>query len=504
LAGCAWTRLAYLLFALTILIALAQAGRPSADPRSPVSEPPDSATVEENSPAAEGVVHEQTVQREGATQTAFLAHDKGGHRSTAIVGGAPSAADPGPPLFYRPATASPTAGQGGGAGSDPVCADLGTFPSNRTLLFPLPQKYLASYEDSWGAPRPQGGHEGTDLMAPTGTAEYAVTDGTIVPVAGANENGWNSLGGYTVMLRADYSIGPVKKGDLFYYAHLERESVLEIGTRVSVGQTVGYAGDTGQGPEVTRGLFPPHLHFGWYGARSTATSGAMNPYPLLEWIEANGGAITGGSDARYCEAPRVGGPVPSTDQHRWPAPDSPGVSPDLATGAKGPAPGPVAAGPQRQIGQTGGAAPARQPETARNQGPPGVSAETDPQSARSPSSDSPTPPRAEAPPDSGEPADEPPGSPNTEGDQDHPDAPTSGADPDRANDHPGEEQTPREHTQGENGGEGKDAPGDQWREPESKGPEEDPQPPGEPTSPGEDQYAPDAGEESDPETTTAE
>jgi hypothetical protein len=32
--------------------------------------------------------------------------------------------------------------------------------------------------------------------------EYAVTDGTVVPVIGSNGNGWNTLGDYTVMLRA--------------------------------------------------------------------------------------------------------------------------------------------------------------------------------------------------------------------------------------------------------------------------------------------------------------
>ena len=53
---------------------------------------------------------------------------------------------------------------------------------------------------------------------------------------------------------------------------------------------------------------------------------------------------------------------------------------------------------------------------------------------------------------------------------------------------------------GDDGGSA-DAPEDPGDEPEGKGPE-DTQPPGEQTSPGEDQYAPDAGGESDPETTT--
>lgn len=179
-------------------------------------------------------------------------------------------------------------------------------------------------------------------MVPTGTPEYAITDGTIVPVAGSNENGWNTLGGYAVMLEAAYSVGPVRKGDLFYYAHLRRESDLEIGDTVSAGQVLGYAGDTGQGPEATSGLFPPHLHLGWYdatGFRSDLGSGAMNPFPLLEWIEANGGVLRGGSDARYCEAPQTGTPRPSTGGDRWPTPKDPGVRPDLS--ARSPVPSPV-------------------------------------------------------------------------------------------------------------------------------------------------------------------
>jgi murein DD-endopeptidase MepM/ murein hydrolase activator NlpD len=417
LINCGWTRLTYLLFALTILIALAQVRDPNADPRPLATKTPSGATVEENALVTEEGLSEpaQTVPRQGTTHTASLEYGGGDHRSPAIVDGAQDIVTPGSRVFYRPAPASPASG--GKPASDPACADLGVFPSDRRITFPLPRKYLGSYENTWGAPRPQGGHEGTDLMAPTGTAAYAVTDGTIVAVAGANENGWNTLGGYAVMLRAAYSVGPVKQGDLFYYAHLNQESALEIGTRVSVGQTVGYVGDTGQGPEVTRGLFPPHLHLGWYGAGSAVTSGAMNPYPLLEWFKANGGAITGGSGARYCEAPRSGGPVPSAGESRWPAPDSPGVSPDLATGVNQPASGPAIAGPERQVGLPAGAAPAQQGEPASNQSSPdapgGTTPKADPQTTAS-SSESPNPPRAEPPPDSSVPGEVPSEAPSGE------------------------------------------------------------------------------------------
>ena len=224
------------------------------------------------------------------------------------------------PVFYRPSSGEDRATNGG-----PVCGNLGDFPKSSKVVFPLPKEYFNSYEDTWGAARPQGGHEGADLMSPTGTPEFAITDGTIVPVKGANENGWNKLGGYTVMLEAAYDAGPIQAGDLFYYAHMKRESILKAGTKVRAGQQIGVVGDTGEGREATRGKFPPHLHFGWYdtgsaGSRTDLESGAMNPYPLLLWLESNGGVITGGTDASYCEAPRE------------PTPDSSGMTPDLDTG----------------------------------------------------------------------------------------------------------------------------------------------------------------------------
>jgi murein DD-endopeptidase MepM/ murein hydrolase activator NlpD len=485
-----WTRLAYLLFALTVLMALAQLGSPSADPMPQAPEPTDGATTEAPS-TTEAKPREPAVQ-ESAAHTAFVDQSEARHQNGASTD-APGPEDTGPPVFYRPALASHE--PGGGLGADPVCADLGRFPSKRRIVFPLPKEHLYSYEDTWGALRPQGGHEGTDLMAPTGTPEYAVTDGTIVPVAGASGNGWNSLGGYAVMLEAAYSVGPVKEGDLFYYAHLNRESALETGTRVRAGQVVGYAGDTGQGPEITRGLFPPHLHLGWYdagGSRSTVASGAMNPYPLLEWIKAGGGAITGGSDVRYCEAPRTGDPTPSTGESYWPASDSPGVSPDLDTGSN--APSPLAENYEHRIDHASGVAPTQPGKPAPNEGPSNVPGravpETDPQTTGPPSSEPPKPPA---------PSDESPRASDGASSQAHIDAPATNADPegDKTEDHPGEDGVEEKE------GEKKDTPKDRGEEPEKEEPE-DPLLPGGQISPGEGQYAPETGEPdagSDTETT---
>lgn len=252
------------------------------------------------------------------------------------------------PVFHRPSSGeSPDDG--------PVCGNLGDFPKSSKVVFPLSAEYFGSYEDTWGAARPQGGHEGTDLMSPTGTPEFATTDGTIVPVRRSNESGWNRLGGYTVMLQAAYDAGPIRKGDLFYYAHMDQESALPIGTKVRAGQQIGQVGDTGEGREGTRGKFPSHLHLDWYdagfanGSRTNLQSGAMNPYPLLLWLEQYGGAVTGATDASYCE---VGEPVP----------DSPRTSADLDTGYQNDT------RPSPTVGETGHAHPPEQ-ESAREYAP---------------------------------------------------------------------------------------------------------------------------------------
>ncbi len=340
-----WTRAAYLFFALAVLAALAKLGTPDAATRSFVIERHGQATAVSGGDPAEQAA--TTVSRADDTGSASVEHarrDRHGHGDydPSSVFSRVSEED-GPPVFHRPGSAIGTPAVAGRA-SGPVCGDLKNFPRSSRIVFPVEREHFSSYEDTWGASRPQGGHEGTDLMVPAGTPLFAVTDGTLVPVSGANGNGWNTLGGYTVMLEAAYDIGPVKEGDLFYYAHLDRPGPLPIGRKVRAGQLVGYAGDTGQGPEGTRGLFPPHLHLGWYdttGARTELASGAMNPFPLLEWIKANGGAVRGGSVARYCQAPQTGIPTPSTGQSYWPFPTNPGMRPDMDTGSTSPKPSPV-------------------------------------------------------------------------------------------------------------------------------------------------------------------
>jgi uncharacterized protein YkwD len=244
------------------------------------------------------------------------------------------------------------AGGGGPGGSPGVGSGEGSeVEGNTKAVFPLPEEYFDSYDDTWGASRGAGRtHEGTDMFAPGGTPIYSVTDGTVVPVSGADSQGWNQLGGWTVMIEANESVGPVQAGDTFYYAHMIEPTALKPGDTVEAGDIVGKVGSTGEGPPGT--LLQPasrgqHLHLGWYdpsGGRAEAASGAMNSFPLLEWLRENGGTASGdggggvalgapSSDLpAYCVPLRALGLVPEVG-----APS--GGTPSFAAAEPGSAPG---------------------------------------------------------------------------------------------------------------------------------------------------------------------
>jgi murein DD-endopeptidase MepM/ murein hydrolase activator NlpD len=215
----------------------------------------------------------------------------------------------------EPAEGTPVANEPGG--------EAGEVIGNPGAVFPLDEEHFDSYTDTWGASRSGGSgvHEGTDLIdgVSDGDPIYSITAGTVVPVSGADGDGWNELGGWTIMVEASESVGPIQAGDMLYYAHMIEPASLQPGDTVEAGDRIGSVGSTGEGPPGT--LLQPtesrghHLHLGWYdpsGARAEMPSGAMNPYPMLEWLKENGGTVTGGSSVAPapCEegtGPGVGG-----------------------------------------------------------------------------------------------------------------------------------------------------------------------------------------------------
>ena len=120
-----------------------------------------------------------------------------------------------------------------------------------------------SFVDSFGAPRSGGRtHKGTDIMTARGTPLVAVVKGTIRATSPTD----SGLGGITIHLTGD-------DGNVYYYAHLSSlKSGISKGVRVTAGQVIGYAGNTGN---ASGGAV--HLHF----EIRPGGGAAINPYSTL-------------------------------------------------------------------------------------------------------------------------------------------------------------------------------------------------------------------------------
>ena len=120
-----------------------------------------------------------------------------------------------------------------------------------------------SFVDSFGAPRSGGRtHKGCDIMTARNTPLVACVTGSILRTSPTN----SGLGGITVWIKG-------KNGNTYYYAHLSSiKSGITPGVHVAAGQTVGYAGNTGNAAGG-----PVHLHFEIHPGGGAA----IDPYPTL-------------------------------------------------------------------------------------------------------------------------------------------------------------------------------------------------------------------------------
>ena len=154
--------------------------------------------------------------------------------------------------------------------------DLEYFP----LAFPREGEEIFSFEDGWGDKRSYGGerfHEGCDIFGSQSLTDYypvvSMTDGMVEQV------GWLPLGGWRIGVRSP-------GGGYFYYAHLSSYGQdFQKGDPVKAGEVLGFLGDSGYGPEGTTGMFAPHLHLGIYVETEENPEYALNPYPVLQFLQ---------------------------------------------------------------------------------------------------------------------------------------------------------------------------------------------------------------------------
>jgi len=145
----------------------------------------------------------------------------------------------------------------------------------KTIVFPVLGE--SEFSNDYGAPRPQGAHEGIDILAPRHAYALAAEAGRVRFYTGSGRAG--------CMLYLDG-----KSGTTYYYIHLNNDlgagndnrggcnsgvtfpKGLKTGQRVKAGQLVGFVGDSGDANGIH-----PHLHFEVHphGGRST------NPYKRL-------------------------------------------------------------------------------------------------------------------------------------------------------------------------------------------------------------------------------
>ncbi len=158
-----------------------------------------------------------------------------------------------------------------GAVDLPTAIALGVLPDMATLGLPqisvFPTQGRCSFVDSWHDSRSGGRlHIGVDIVGPTGLAIYAVTDGTITKMYGAE----SKLSGNALRLTA-------ADATYFFYAHLDSFAPgITVGSVVKAGQIVGYMGATGNAGGNS------HLHFEIHPGGGDP----VNPYPVVKAVDA--------------------------------------------------------------------------------------------------------------------------------------------------------------------------------------------------------------------------
>ncbi|MGP9725367.1 peptidoglycan DD-metalloendopeptidase family protein [Corynebacterium sp. AOP40-9SA-29] len=178
-------------------------------------------------------------------------------------------------------------GSGGVGGSGIVNSDGLAFPVASSAQF------TSGFGERWGE-----AHNGVDYAGPIGTEIYAFADGVVAAAGPAS-----GFGNWIVI---DHKIDGEDHSTV--YGHMSADNVL-----VSAGDTVK-AGDHIAGIGSEGYSTGPHLHFEYYNGLKLSGGTPVDPQPMLEEIQADGGSSDRSSDDddEADEAPAAGPSAPTS------------------------------------------------------------------------------------------------------------------------------------------------------------------------------------------------
>jgi hypothetical protein len=162
------------------------------------------------------------------------------------------------------------------------------------------------YTNDFGAPRPQGPHQGNDIMAPKRSLAVAAEPGKVKLRSGGSAGCYLYLYGQSktmylyIHLNNDLTTGNDNRGKCV--AGVSYAKGLKDGQKVKAGQLLGYVGDSGDANGVAS-----HLHFEVH----PGGGGAVSPYPYLNRAYRLLFAAPRGSTFTLSLAGKVGSTPPS-------------------------------------------------------------------------------------------------------------------------------------------------------------------------------------------------
>ncbi len=154
-------------------------------------------------------------------------------------------------------------------------APAGKVPNH--IVFPLvgPAQYFAG---DFGAPRPQGPHEGNDIMSVRHAPAVAAEAGKVAFETGSGRAGcmlrlYGKSGTEYVYIHLNNDLGPTNDNKGNCVQGVSFAKGLKDGQKVAAGQLVGYVGDSGDADGLQ-----PHLHFEIHPNGGAA----VDPYDTLQ------------------------------------------------------------------------------------------------------------------------------------------------------------------------------------------------------------------------------